>query len=831
MRCKRTVRRPTRWTPDEWRRVEAAADARNVPTARFVREAVLAAVEDGASPTRPRPIRRRIRDELVHQLGRVLNNLRQLERIADDEGEQDAVRVAEHVSRAVEAAIRRAPTRGTEAAAGGAAGRGWARAQRTGAPGEHGRGTSAGCGIGPRPDERLRVCHAGNQVIGKAHRLGSGFKGLAAYLERGQLDRMDPDRVDWIESRNLPTRDPETAARLMAASARDSERVQKPVYHLSISFDPGDPVDRETMRRVADRTLRDLGLQEHQAVILAHKDRQHPHLHIMVNRVHPERGTAWSNSWDYRRIEQSLRQQEADLGLRVVPGKHAPVPEHARDRMEHAPQRVRGDAAFLERVRAEAGPHLTGARSWSELERGLAGHGLALRMKGRGMVVTDGAREVKASEIDAAASRFRLERRLGSFTDYRARQAVAGRALDERAPAQPTRTEPAREPQTRAQVQERTRAAPTPPTPPAPPAPERRLIPTGINREQRAREVQRAPTPADARPAPAPAERRARPTVREAARDFSREARALYADPAAARRAFLSTAERRGADRAAATFRDEPHRFGRLRPGADPARSQRAADAAFEYARQHAASERGALKGAATLFREVDAYERAARAVDRMADEAARAAREPARLTQVRRDGLHAVRTFREEAAHVYADPARAVRAVDAYRARFGADETARAIREAPDHFGALRGVESTRYFGFQRVTSYEAAHDRAKGLAETFRTAAAARAARPRAGDVHRAVVRSRESARALDAARAALRPVNVQGHVREAASRLMAAQIGKGPEKAAQLVARLLPMVPTSAAQLVRQAMQIGKDMALGHDRERERDRGLSL
>jgi hypothetical protein len=116
MRCKRTVRRPTRWTPDEWRQVEAAADARNVPPARFVREAVLSAVENGPGFTRPRSIRRRVRDELVHQLGRVLNNLRQLERIAADEGEPDAVRIAESVSRAVEAAIRRAPARGAEAA-------------------------------------------------------------------------------------------------------------------------------------------------------------------------------------------------------------------------------------------------------------------------------------------------------------------------------------------------------------------------------------------------------------------------------------------------------------------------------------------------------------------------------------------------------------------------------------------------------------------------------------------------------------------------------------------------------------------------------------------
>jgi hypothetical protein len=65
-------------------------------------------------------------------------------------------------------------------------------------------------------------------------------------------------------------------------------------------------------------------LQNHQALIVAHNDRQHPHVHIMLNRVHPERGTAWSNSWDFRRIEASLRAQEADLGLRVVPGKHGP---------------------------------------------------------------------------------------------------------------------------------------------------------------------------------------------------------------------------------------------------------------------------------------------------------------------------------------------------------------------------------------------------------------------------------------------------------------------------------------------------------------------------
>lgn len=65
--------------------------------------------------------------------------------------------------------------------------------------------------------------------------------------------------------------------------------------------------------------------------------------------------------------------------------------------------------------------------------------------------------------------------------------------------------------------------------------------------------------------------------------------------------AVLVEVHRRAGKRQAAS---RPRRFGRLRPGADPARSERVTDAAFEYARQRAASERGPLKQAAALLRE-----------------------------------------------------------------------------------------------------------------------------------------------------------------------------------------------------------------------------------
>ena len=106
-RPSRTIRKPTRWTPGEWARVEHAARARGVPPLRYVREAAL-----GAPPAS----RRRARDELTRQLGRVLNNLRQLHQVAVNDWADDAAARIQQTVLATQAAINGAPAPGTTAA-------------------------------------------------------------------------------------------------------------------------------------------------------------------------------------------------------------------------------------------------------------------------------------------------------------------------------------------------------------------------------------------------------------------------------------------------------------------------------------------------------------------------------------------------------------------------------------------------------------------------------------------------------------------------------------------------------------------------------------------
>ena len=269
-------------------------------------------------------------------------------------------------------------------------------------------------------------------MIGKG-RTGSSFGGLQGYLLNGKARDRDAaglqeylldgkigrDRVEWTSTRNLPTEDPRYAAAVMRATAEQNPRVQKPVYHLSLSAAPGEQISKEQWERIADRVLNRLGLDDRQALVVAHNDTRHPHIHLMVNRVHPEHLKAWHNGHDHRRIEKALRHIERDFKLREVPGHHYQLagqqaPERARTTDGERRQAERtGEPAWADRIRFKIYDDLKQAKSWGDLERRLAGHRLRLERRGGGLVITDGKNQVKASRVYRRASYRWLEQRFG----------------------------------------------------------------------------------------------------------------------------------------------------------------------------------------------------------------------------------------------------------------------------------------------------------------------------------------------------------------------------------------------------------------------------------
>ena len=251
-------------------------------------------------------------------------------------------------------------------------------------------------------------------MIGSVTR-GASFHGLARYLTENQ------DRVAWTSQRNLmPGLTPKQMATAMDATARQSA-AERPVYHLSLSLAPEEGLTPKQWNEAADRMLSALGLEEHQALIVAHSDRDHEHIHIAVSRVHPARYRAAPLRHDYRTVEQACRHLERDWGLRETPGHHYQLPGQQRPaqggltRGEHHSAR----GPWLEAVREAVRPHLHKASDWTDFLERLSRHGLTVQARGRGMVITDGDRSVSASRVDRSASRNRLEERWGSFRAWR----------------------------------------------------------------------------------------------------------------------------------------------------------------------------------------------------------------------------------------------------------------------------------------------------------------------------------------------------------------------------------------------------------------------------
>jgi hypothetical protein len=193
-------------------------------------------------------------------------------------------------------------------------------------------------------------------VIARQRRYAE-FIELTAYLV-GQERETGPERLEWTATRNLPTDDPELATTWMRATAAQNRVTATPVYHIVLSAAPEDAIDRAMLERIADRVLDRLGLKAHQALLVAHRNRPHAHLHIMVNRVHPETVRTW-NAWqDWKPTHEVLREEERSLGLRQV-ALRRDVRDLARDLQTYE----RSVAQSREQQQAEAEANAARARA------------------------------------------------------------------------------------------------------------------------------------------------------------------------------------------------------------------------------------------------------------------------------------------------------------------------------------------------------------------------------------------------------------------------------------------------------------------------------------
>ena len=263
-----------------------------------------------------------------------------------------------------------------------------------------------------------------------------GFRQLARYI-RGRS--ADP-RATWFLAANLSgvTRpeDLELACSLVeAVQAQNTRAGRDRTYHLVISLHPEDRgLEAKELRRVVESLVDTLGFSDHQYIAARHNDKDHEHVHVAINKIHPEAFRIHSPAWDHRKLFTVARILEVELGL-------TPLQSRVRDR-EKVPQRAadheahRGIDSFARWARTRLGPVLRAQelQSWDELHLVCVRLGVMLRQHGNGLVFEDveqGVR-VKASFVGREFSKPRLCQRFGAFQPAPAHQLEAARTATRR---------------------------------------------------------------------------------------------------------------------------------------------------------------------------------------------------------------------------------------------------------------------------------------------------------------------------------------------------------------------------------------------------------------
>lgn len=138
-------------------------------------------------------------------------------------------------------------------------------------------------------------------MIPRLHRRGNSFKGVLAYILHDP-GKESSERVAWVLTENMVC-DPEDAWFEMFDTYRNRTALKKyhgtdlrgrdnknPVLHYTLSWHASDNPEPEHMKAMALDSLKALGLSEHETVMACHSDKEHHHVHVVVNTVHPYTG-------------------------------------------------------------------------------------------------------------------------------------------------------------------------------------------------------------------------------------------------------------------------------------------------------------------------------------------------------------------------------------------------------------------------------------------------------------------------------------------------------------------------------------------------------------
>ena len=181
-------------------------------------------------------------------------------------------------------------------------------------------------------------------------------------------------KVKVLASNNIGFTDQNLCAHEFTLQASMRPSVQKPVCHTILSFSASDAerLTDDVMTKIANEYLEKMGYGNTQSLIVRHSDRQHPHLHICINRIGNDGKTISDRNEKYRSTK-ICRELTERYGLTIGDGKKA-VNRH----------RLRGEDKLRYEIFDAIKAILPQSQNWKDFVSGLEQQDIATRFKTKG---------------------------------------------------------------------------------------------------------------------------------------------------------------------------------------------------------------------------------------------------------------------------------------------------------------------------------------------------------------------------------------------------------------------------------------------------------------
>ena len=236
-------------------------------------------------------------------------------------------------------------------------------------------------------------------MIGKIKK-GSGFKGCVNYV-------LGKEQAALLHAEGVLAESKHDIIRSFCMQTEMNPSLKKSVGHIALSYSVVDvpKLTDEKMIQLAQEYMREMKITDTQYIIVRHQDREHPHVHIVFNRI-DNSGKTISDSNDMYRNEQVCKKLKEKHGLYFAKGK-----EQVKQHRLKEPDKTKYEiyTAVKNEIRK--------SRNWQQLQEQLTEKCISIQFKHKGQTneiqgisFSKGEYTFKGSEIDRSFSFSKLDK-------------------------------------------------------------------------------------------------------------------------------------------------------------------------------------------------------------------------------------------------------------------------------------------------------------------------------------------------------------------------------------------------------------------------------------